>query len=53
MQWCIFALRNITESNASNQEILASLARNGVLVDSPLLAELGLKVADGGIVKLE
>ncbi|RWS02672.1 ataxin-10-like protein [Dinothrombium tinctorium] len=49
MQWCIFAVRNLLENNRENQSIVASISRDGTLIDSPLLRELGLQIVDGKI----
>lgn len=51
MQWAIFALRNATAGHQANQDVLAGVSNHGVLQDSALLHELGLRVENGKIVK--
>lgn len=40
-EWAIFAIRNCTENNAANQEIIRGLEARGV-ADQQSLRELGL-----------
>lgn len=53
MQWAILAIHNLLENNVHNQEIIASLAKNGILIDSPLLNEMGLKFDGEKIIKID
>ncbi|TNM91408.1 hypothetical protein fugu_019788 [Takifugu bimaculatus] len=44
-QWAVFAIRNLLEENAQNQELVASLEREGP-VDYSALRELGFQVEE-------
>ncbi|KAG8438625.1 hypothetical protein GDO86_004983 [Hymenochirus boettgeri] len=50
-QWAVFAIRNLTENNDRNQELIANMERQG-LADSSLLKNMGLSVeqCDGKLV---
>uniref|UniRef100_A0A1B8Y0U1 Ataxin-10 domain-containing protein n=1 Tax=Xenopus tropicalis TaxID=8364 RepID=A0A1B8Y0U1_XENTR len=44
-QWAVFAIRNLTENNDKNQELIASMERQG-LADSSLLKSMGLQAEE-------
>ncbi|XP_056373477.1 ataxin-10 [Hyla sarda] len=44
-QWAIYAIRNLTEFNDKNQELIASMERQG-LADTSLLKSMGLHVEE-------
>ncbi|MEE6477627.1 hypothetical protein FKM82_011572 [Ascaphus truei] len=44
-QWAMFAIRNLTEHNKRNQELIAQMERQG-LADSSLLNSMGFQVED-------
>ncbi|KAM8974334.1 ataxin-10 [Pelodytes ibericus] len=44
-QWAVYAIRNLTENNETNQELIASLERQG-LADSSVLRSMGLDVEE-------
>ncbi|KAM3926204.1 ataxin-10 [Leptodactylus fuscus] len=44
-QWAVYAIRNLTENNEKNQELIASMERQG-LADSALLESMGLHVEE-------
>ncbi|XP_075458857.1 ataxin-10 isoform X2 [Ascaphus truei] len=44
-QWAMFAIRNLTEHNKRNQELIAKMERQG-LADSSLLNSMGFQVED-------
>ncbi|XP_068129180.1 ataxin-10 [Hyperolius riggenbachi] len=50
-QWAVYAIRNLTEHNERNQELIASLERQG-LADTSVLERMGLHVdeRDGKLV---
>ncbi|XP_040295066.1 ataxin-10 isoform X2 [Bufo bufo] len=50
-QWAVYAIRNLTEHNEKNQELIASMERQG-LADTALLENMGLHVEerDGKLV---
>ncbi|KAM9311485.1 ataxin-10 [Gastrophryne carolinensis] len=50
-QWAIYAIRNLTENNEKNQELIAKLERQG-LADTSMLKSMGLHVEerDGKLV---
>ncbi|CAN2387207.1 Spinocerebellar ataxia type 10 protein domain [Pristimantis euphronides] len=44
-QWAIYAIRNLTEHNEKNQELIASMERQG-LADTSVLEHMGLHVEE-------
>ncbi|KAM4748690.1 ataxin-10 [Rhinophrynus dorsalis] len=44
-QWAVFAIRNLTEDNEKNQELIAKMERQG-LADSTMLKSMGLHVEE-------
>ncbi|KAG8579915.1 hypothetical protein GDO81_011092, partial [Engystomops pustulosus] len=44
-QWAVYAIRNLTENNEKNQELIASMERQG-LADTSLLENMGLRVEE-------
>jgi len=53
-EWCIFAVRNLTEGNPENQEIISQLRAQSA-VNSPLVQKAGMRaeLTKDGKVKLE
>lgn len=52
MQWCILAIRNLCEGNITNQNVIASLQRIGV-VKSATLEEMGITLESDGENKIK
>lgn len=46
-QWVVYTIRNLTEDNSQNQELIAGLEKQG-LVDASLLTKLGFEVEKRG-----
>lgn len=46
IQCVILAIRNLLENNVENQEVVKSLVQQGVITESTLLSEMGIKVTD-------
>ncbi|XP_064473246.1 ataxin-10-like isoform X2 [Ornithodoros turicata] len=44
IQWAVLAVRNLLENNLENQAIVAGLVKKGVVTDSPLLTEMGVRL---------
>lgn len=54
LQWTIFALKNLSEANLENQEIIRNCKRKG-LVDNSVLEEMGLTLhedAEGKSIRI-
>ena len=52
MQWSVFAIRNLCEGNAENQQIIAGMKLENVTDKADLLRKYGIKaeVKDGKVV---
>lgn len=46
-QWVVYAIRNLTEDNSQNQDLIASMEEQG-LVDASLLKKMGFEVEKRG-----
>lgn len=46
-QWVVYAIRNLTEDNSQNQDLIAKMEQQG-LADASLLKKMGLEVEKRG-----
>ncbi|CAM4448006.1 unnamed protein product, partial [Caretta caretta] len=42
-QWAVYAIRNLTEQNERNQEVIAQMEQQG-LADNSILKNMGLEI---------
>ena len=47
MQWVVYAVRNLTEDNSQNQDVIAKMEEQG-LADASLLKKMGFEIEKSG-----